>query len=343
MNSIYITRTFEAIQLGGNDLLALKQHLGVILSPTNKGFDMGASTWGCLFKEPDDKDLLLYYTGASDIDWTRSEIGVAISQDGINFLKYSGNPLLSAGSNSITPAVFMAEGKYWMVFSHRPKDGRYKLGIAVSDDPLGPWEFAKELIMSEKWWEGRDIDLGPSVVNIEGNRHLAFYSNISSQLIMSVLAGERYWHRQIGILELEVDAGGVKARRWNHNPLSHLNGTRGSWNESLFCPGYFALGSRHYLLPAASTYSVSPYRQYLGLIEGNSLYFDNPNNTKEILLNGHDEKGAIVQGITGEIALDTPSPLIRGDELWLYYAVMDRTDRIWKTALSIYSLPSVNT
>jgi len=46
----------------------------------------------------------------------------------------------------------------------------------------------------------------------------------------------------------------------------------------------------------------------------------------------------ILPNIKSEIALDTPSPLIKGDELWLYYAVMDRADGIWKTALSIFSI-----
>jgi hypothetical protein len=44
----------------------------------------------------------------------------------------------------------------------------------------------------------------------------------------------------------------------------------------------------------------------------------------------------ILQNIKSEIALDMPSPLIKWDELWLYYAVMDRADGIWKTTLSIF-------
>jgi len=37
------------------------------------------------------------------------------------------------------------------------------------------------------------------------------------------------------------------------------------------------------------------------------------------------EKRRIIPGIKSEIALDTPCPIIRNEELWLYYSAMDRT------------------
>jgi hypothetical protein len=51
-----------------------------------------------------------------------------------------------------------------------------------------------------------------------------------------------------------------------------------------------------------------------------------------------EKKEKIIPGIKSEIALDTPCPIIRNGELWLYYSAMDRTDGVWKTALSIFPL-----
>lgn len=42
--------------------------------------------------------------------------------------------------------------------------------------------------------------------------------------------------------------------------------------------------------------------------------------------------------IKSQIALDTPCPIIKEGKLYLYYAVMDRADKIWKTALTIFPL-----
>jgi hypothetical protein len=143
----------------------------------------------------------------------------------------------------------------------------------------------------------------------------------------------------IGILRLKFNSPTeVEAVRYEGNPLKHLNGSKGEWNESLFCPGYMRVGRRHYLLPAASTYSIGfPYKQYIGLIMDDSPYFENP-KMKKILINGPQEKSLILHNCRNEIALDTPCPLVKDGKLWLYYSVMDRADGVWKTALSIFPL-----
>jgi hypothetical protein len=98
-----------------------------------------------------------------------------------------------------------------------------------------------------------------------------------------------------------------------------------------------ALNGRHYLFPAASTYSIGrPYRQYVGLIEDSTVHFQNPICMRP-LVDGRKDKNAILLNPKSEIALDTPCPLRVQDEIWLYYACMDRADGIWKTVLSIYS------
>jgi len=55
-----------------------------------------------------------------------------------------------------------------------------------------------------------------------------------------------------------------------------------------------------------------------------------------MLIDGPKEKKHIMPSIKGEIALDTPCPIIKDNSIYLYYAVMDRADGVWKTALSIF-------
>jgi hypothetical protein len=316
-------------------MIISKKHRGVILGPSVQNFDSGAATFGCLYKEMNEDIFYLYYTGSIDTVWNKASIGVALSRDGLNFVKYKKNPLISLGKQSVTPTVFKAKGRYWMVFAYIPKQGRgRRLGIALADDPLGPWEFVKDLIHPTEFWEGASIDIGPSTVKINEETILIYYSNTNS--FSNILFGPRYLRRQIGILVLIILGNKeIEVRRWSNNPLLHLNSLRGSWNESLFCPGYFNLGNKHYLLPTTSIYSEKyPYKQFIGLFEDISPYFEKPVN-KMILIDGPKEKNEIMP-VKSEIALDTPSPILRENELWLYYAVMDRTDRVWKTALTTF-------
>ncbi len=72
-----------------------------------------------MFKDPEESSYYLYYVGSSDIESDRAymSIGVATGLDGFYFVKNSGNPLVSIGKQSITPALFKAENKYWIVFA----------------------------------------------------------------------------------------------------------------------------------------------------------------------------------------------------------------------------------
>ena len=320
-------------------MIQFRQHLGVVLHPSDEGFDRGGATFACIITDPSNKYDYLYYTGSTDATWTKASIGVAKRQDGVCFQRYSGNPLISIGDQSVTPSVFRTPEKYWMVFAFRPKmrSGR-RLGIATADDPLGPWEFVDDLIVSRDPWEGGSIDIGPSLAKLNEQEYLIYYSNVPNNGLRNAILHGRHWRRRIGILRLFVSGSKVRAERWTENPLDHLNGARGAWNESLFCPGYFVFGDKHYLLPAAATYSVGfPYRQYIGSVEDSSPYFESPNIIRP-LVSGTELGRNIIAGLRGEIALDSPCPVLRSkDRVWLYYSVMDRDDGLWKTALSVFA------
>jgi hypothetical protein len=323
------------------------RHLGVILSPSPTGFDSGAATWGCAYRDDDDpQTTYLYYTGANDrppTSGTRWAIGVAVSSNGHTFRKYTaGNPLIEGGNGefnsqqSLTPAVVRLD-KYYMFFSGKSAnrfDYRQKIGVAFAEDPLGPWTVLGSIAQADQYWESWNIDLGPSVVKLNTREVLVYYSNAETYL--KLLFGARHWIRTLGILKVKITASkAIEVSKYGGNPLKHLNGPRGSPHESLFCPGYVAWDTRHFLIPSLSTYSTGfPFRQNIGVLADTTPYFLQPQSCA-VLINGPREKQSILPTSTSELAFDTPCPVIRGEDIYLYYSVMDRWERIWHTALSV--------
>jgi hypothetical protein len=325
--------------------LKTHKHVGIVLDPSQKGFDAGAATFCSIFRdESDQKTYYLYYTGASSVDWNHAAIGLATSNDGLSFVKRTRvNPIIDFGKEVVTPAVFKAGGLYYMVFAFKPtlRRGGRRIGIAYSDDPLGPWKIIGKLIHPEIDWEGHDIDIGPTVLKMKEDpeEFIVFYSNVTNKRILGLFSSQEYCLRHIGILKVRIRSpSSIMGKRYEGNPLKHLNGPEGAWNESLFCPGYLEFRDRHYLLPSSSTYSVGfPYKQYIGILSDESFHFKKPKKIS-ILINGPEEKNRIIPGIKSEIALDTASPLLKGNSLYVYYAAMDRLDRIWRTALTIFQI-----
>jgi hypothetical protein len=320
-----------------------KKHIGVILAPSKRGFDAGASTFICAYKDQEDPDVTyIYYSGAKDRTWSHTAIGVAISDDGKHFRKLEKvNPLIDGGNRqfnskeSVTPAVVRISNYYYMFFAGSASPYRRKIGVAYAGDPRGPWEILKVIAKPEKYWEGWSIDLGPTVVKLGERDVLVFYSNVNNKSPFNLLFGPRYRRRSIGILKIKIlGQKSVEALKYEGNPLTLLNGLKGKPNESLFCPGYLSINKKHFLLPTMSIYSIGfPYQQYIGLITGESPFFK-CNKTISVLIDGPTEKTNILPEIKSEIALDTPSPIITEDVIYLYYSVMDRYDGVWKTALT---------
>lgn len=331
-----------------------RNHYGVVLNATQGGFDRGSASFGSTFFDEDQDTMLLFYTGASDVKWSRSAIGLASSKNGLEFKRIGNDPLLEGNSGSfcyvhaMAPAVTRIENRFYMILSGKPSTKSFRrIGIAYSDDPKGPWHVISELIKPSGLWEGADIDNGSSIVKLSNDTILAFYSNVTSWKWYDIFSmWRRYPVRRIGIMKIRIrgtSRSSIEVHKYSGNPLKHLNGSKGGWNESLFCPGYFQLRKIHYLLPSASTYSVGfPYRQYIGVVASSSPYFSRSMSHSRKLIDGPSEKRFIIPGIEGEIALDWAAPYLKEDEgkLFLYYSVMDRADQKWKTALTTFDLRS---
>ena len=347
-----------------------RKHYGIILENGRSGdWDSGSATFCSIFVDRDEpKKIHLFYSGACDKEWSHAAIGLATSLDGIHFRKSRDNPVLVGPPDSfcakeaVTPAVTRINDNYYMVLAGKPtENSQRRIGIACAEAPKGPWKILGQLIEPKKSWEGSEVDCGPSILT-NGNSILFYYSNCLStrgQVIVNWLRNPSfikpfslhppfepslcYTIRRIGIGKVEITAiktSKMRVSRFPDSPLQHLNGNIGSWNESLFCPGYLTFLNKHFLFPATSTYSIGfPYQQYIGAVESiNPFFKKNECNQICILIDGPKEKKQIMPSIKREIALDTPSPLLRNGKLHLYYSVMDRGERVWKIVLTLYNL-----
>lgn len=330
-----------------------RDHKGIVLDTSPHGFDKGAATCGSLFKDEDDpSSLLLFYAGSVDTSWSHAAIGLAISKDGLTFTKVSDNPTFEGTPGSfcvkeaLTPVVMRLKNRFYMIFSGKASSrASRRLGIAYADDPKGPWSLIGELIKPRFMWESHDIDIGPSVAKLDSETILLFYSSLTSVRMFDVATFLRgYVVRRIGILKVRIrgpSLSHIDAHRFTGNPLKHLNGSKGSWNESVFCPGYMKLKGVHYLFTAASTYSIGfPYEQFIGVLTNHSPYFQMNASPAIKLIDGPTEKSQIIPNIQKEIALDSPAPYFDPDngKLFLYYSVADRANEVWKIALTTFNL-----
>jgi len=346
------------------------KHYGVVLESGDKyDWDSDCAGFCSVFKDSDEpKKTYVYYSGAGSKNWDHAHcaIGLSISSDGVHFDKFQDNPIVEGPPGSfcekeaLTPAVAKVSNKYYMVFAGKPHaKARRRLGIACADDPKGPWEILGPIIEPKESWEGYEIDCGTSIIP-QGNSILFYYSNClptRHQAMINWLHSPsstppfrlsppfepsiRYTIRRVGIARIRIADGKMprtRAYRFAQNPLQHLNGKVGSWNESLFCPGYLESSGRHLLFATASTYSTGfPYRQYIGVVESLSpLFRKNECGRMRIIIDGPGEKKNIMPSTKSELALDTPSPLLEDGKLYLYYAVMDREENTWKIALTTY-------
>lgn len=332
-----------------------ENHLGIVLDVSSKGFGKSATAMGSIFQnDGESHKFYLFYTAASDREWSSSRIGLATSTNGVRFDKKIDNLMIDDAPDSfccvqaLNPAVTKIKNRFFMVFSgKRSLSSPRTIGLAYADAPEGSWQVIGELVRPSMFWEGNGIDNGCSICKINEETMLLYYSSLTSPKRYDFTTFvRRYPVRRIGVLKVRVrgtSLSNIEVMRYNGNPLKHLNGPKGSWNESVFCPGYMRLDGINYLFPTGSTYSVGyPYRQYIGVATSSTPYFSKTEAQLIKLIDGPKEKTEILPDAKSEIALDTPCPYIDQEKqrLHLYYSVADRADEKWKIALTTYDLHS---
>jgi len=109
----------------------------------------------------------MFYLGADRA--RRQRLGVAMSHDGITWYKLRSNPILELGEygafdeNGLgEPAVFVARGYYWMLYTGRDRSEIRRLGLARSRDGVA-WEKQPDLFAGDQQWNSKAL-CDPSVL-----------------------------------------------------------------------------------------------------------------------------------------------------------------------------------
>jgi predicted GH43/DUF377 family glycosyl hydrolase len=109
----------------------------------------------------------LFYLGQDRA--RRQRLGVALSDDGITWYKLRSNPILELGEygafdeNGLgEPAVFVAHGYYWMLYTGRDRGEIRRLGLARSRDGVR-WEKQPEVFAGDQKWDSKVL-CDPSVL-----------------------------------------------------------------------------------------------------------------------------------------------------------------------------------
>ena len=181
-----------------SDDLIRWEELPIALYPDQPYEDNG----GCFSGSAIEKDgkLYLFYTSVSKaLGQTQS---VAISEDGLNFTKYAGNPLIKApptdGSADFRdPKVTLIDGVYYMVCGSG-RDGAGKILLFRSDD-LFDWKYVGVLFEGAEY--GRVLEC-PDFFKL-GDRYVLMFSQMELKTHSSVFAvgdfdGSRFTPSAVG-------------------------------------------------------------------------------------------------------------------------------------------------
>lgn len=111
--------------------------------------------------------LYLYYLGEDRA--RRQRLGLALSDDGVTWTKQRSSPLLELGADGAfdenglgEPAVWQAQGSYWMLYTGRARNEVRRLGLARSQDGVR-WQRTGLVIAGAGDWD-RKVICDPTVI-----------------------------------------------------------------------------------------------------------------------------------------------------------------------------------
>jgi predicted GH43/DUF377 family glycosyl hydrolase len=149
--------------------------------------------------------LYMYYLGQDRA--RRQRLGVAMSQDGVRWLKLRSNPILELGEPGAfddtglgEPAVWSSAGSYWMLYTARDKQENRRLGLARSQNGVS-WQRVSErpVLSGAKPWNAKVV-CDPSVA-LKGSEVQVWFGGGDRAEPAENLNG------QIGFATLQLTAG----------------------------------------------------------------------------------------------------------------------------------------
>ncbi len=269
----------------------------------------------------DSGEIKMYYQGK---DGSVSQIGLASSLDGKNFVKYVDNPVFESTadeSNKRVPMVWKENNVYHMIYTY----GTYPrvIGHATSLDGISWTKDLNNPIFtpSDTGWLGT-FENCFSIMKVD-DTYLMWYSD---------WGGHPFgMGRQVGL------ATTTNLSDWNEYQGSPIFSSSDDSNDkrySQFCPHSFKYKNYYYIL--VPSYDSTRDYSWHYLYRDTTPYF--LESTRELV------RVAIIPGESGwdSIDLDTPwvltdieniNRIISGDQLWTYYAGDGKLN--WAVGLSI--------
>ena len=314
--------------------------LVLVGSDNINSFDCYSVAFPSLLEE--DGEFFLYYTGAADKNWSFASIGVATSKNLFEFRKKEFS-IIEDQKNSkfsyevVTPAITKIKSKYYLIFAGRKHRYDHRvLGIAYSDDPAGPFKIIDTMYKPSADWEGYSIDNGSTLIKLNEDELLIYYSNCAPSLKNIIL--RKPFIRKIGLLKIKIR--GTKKNSievFSSKTPVLLNGPIGSWYESVFCPGYIydRDSDKSYLFFASSTYSKRPITQNIGYALIDSPYLMHRIGEPSQLLSAEDLQTLFDKKNLG---FDSPCPMSHPHEegkIVLFYSILDRSTNRWSILRNI--------
>jgi predicted GH43/DUF377 family glycosyl hydrolase len=162
-----------------------------------------------------DKKVFLYYSGHSKNK--KYSIGLAVSDDGINFYKSTNNPVIQ---NAISPEIVYHDGLYFLFYSKMSKKGNFDIFVSKSIDGIN-FDVKNEIKVFSPSYEENSFDkFSISTVRILKEREY-FYM---------VYGGcDKYFDYPLAF-GLARSCNLIEWERYSHNPIME-RGLPGEWDE----------------------------------------------------------------------------------------------------------------
>ncbi|MBK9097325.1 MAG: DUF2341 domain-containing protein [bacterium] len=280
------------------------RHIGnpILIPGASGSWDAQGATFASVIYDERVGEFRMYYHGYNSLH----QVGLATSSDGINWTKYSGNPIVAVGSSGSWDATGV---RVPMVWKEGTNDYRMiytgsgtasgQIGYATSADGINWTKYAGNPVFNDPTWAHNQTE-NWGVMKV-GSEYLMWYSTWGT--------------RQSGIA---VSTDLINWTPHTPGPIFATNGIPSDDRYSQFCPFSFKYNDNYYVL-VPSYSSVGDYSKFY-LYRSSSPYF--PEADRTLVRVAHTPQGVDARDNDTPfvLTLDIERSIFPNDELRVYYA-----------------------
>ena len=275
-----------------------------LISPGTTGsWDALGATFASVIYDNRVGEYRMYYHGYNS---SFHQVGLATSSDGINWTKYSGNPIVAVGTSGSWDATGVRVPMVWkegttdyrMIYTGAGTTSG-QIGYATSTDGINWTKYAGNPVFNDPTWAHNQTE-NWGVMKV-GNEYQMWYST--------------WGQRQSGIA---VSTDLINWTPHTPGPIFTSNGITSDDRYSQFCPFSFTYGGLYYVL-VPSYSSVGDYSKFY-LYRSSSPYF--PESDRTLVRIAHTPQGVDAKDNDTPYVLtsDIERSIFPNNELRVYYA-----------------------